>query len=59
MDKMDIKYNYKGYELSLTYESQFESHLGFPPDQYFIDEITGVRRTNTFIFRLFKYIHLF
>ena len=55
--KIDARYNIKGYEIGLLYENQFEAHLGFPPDQYFIDEITGKRRTNTLIFRFLKYLY--
>jgi hypothetical protein len=54
--KLDLKYRLSTYEIGLMYESQFEAHLGFPPDRYFIDEISGKRRTNTFILRLIKNI---
>ncbi|MDB9722669.1 capsule assembly Wzi family protein [Candidatus Marinimicrobia bacterium] len=55
--KIDARYRYKLYEIGLLYENQFEAHLGFPPDQYFIDEITGVRRTNTLIIKLTADLH--
>jgi len=51
-----MKYKYRGYEFGLYFERQFEAHIGFPPDQYFIDEVTGKRRTNTAIFRIRKQI---
>ena len=54
--KFDMKYKYRGYEFGLYFERQFEAHIGFPPDQYFIDEVTGKRRTNTAIFRIRKQI---
>jgi hypothetical protein len=56
--KIDTRFNFNKFELGLFYESQFEAHLGFPPDQYFIDEVTGKRRTNTFIVRLSKNLGL-
>ena len=54
--KIDFRYKINSYDFGLTYESQFEAHLGFPADQYFIDEVTGKRRTSTFIIRFLKYI---
>ena len=51
------KYNFNSFQIGLIYENQFEAHLGFPPDQYFIDEITGKRRTNTFIIKLYKHLY--
>ena len=54
--RIDTRYSINNYELGLFYETQFEAHIGFPPDQYFIDEISNKRRTNTIIFRLMKYI---
>ena len=53
---IDARYNYKGYEFGLYYEQQFEAHLGFPKDHYFMDVVTGKRRTNTLILRLKKTI---
>ncbi len=47
--RIDARYKFKSYEIGFLYENQFEAHLGFPPDQYFVDEITGKRRTNTLI----------
>ena len=55
--KIDIRYDFKNFEIGILYENQFEAHLGFPPDQYFIDEITGKRRTNTFIIKLNKNLY--
>ena len=55
--RIDARYNIKSFEIGLLYENQFEAHLGFPPDQYFIDEITGKRRTNTFIIKLYKHLY--
>jgi hypothetical protein len=52
-----VRYNIKTLENGLLYENQFEAHLDFPPDQYFIDEITGKRRTNTFIIKLYKHLY--
>jgi hypothetical protein len=54
--RIDTRYNYKGYELGFYYEQQFEAHLGFPKDLYFMDEVTGKRRTDTIVFRLRKRI---
>lgn len=54
--RIDTRYSIENYEFGLFYESQFEAHLGFPADQYFIDEVTNKRRTNTIIFRISKYI---
>jgi hypothetical protein len=55
--KLDTRYKINNYEFSLIYENQFEAHIGFPPDLYFIDEITGKRRTNTLIFKLSKLLY--
>ena len=54
---INAKYNFNSFQIGLIYENQFEAHLGFPPDQYFIDEITGKRRTNTFIIKLYKNLY--
>jgi hypothetical protein len=55
--KIDVRYNLKSFEIGLLYENQFEAHLGFPPDLYFIDEISGKRRTNTFIIKFYKELY--
>ena len=55
--KIDARYKINDYEFGIYYENQFEAHLGFPPDQYFIDEITGKRRTNTFIIKILKNLY--
>ena len=54
--KIEAKYKINSYQFSIFYENQFEAHLGFPPDQYFIDEITGKRRTHTIIFKIYTNI---
>ncbi len=54
--KLDARYNQNGYEFGIIYEQQFEAHLGFPKDHYFLDEVTGKRRTNTLIIKLSKSI---
>tara|TARA_B100001142_G_scaffold168540_1_gene168263 strand:- start:257 stop:1717 length:1461 start_codon:yes stop_codon:yes gene_type:complete len=55
--RLDVRYNIKKFEIGLVYENQFEAHLGFPPDQYFLDEISGKRRTNTFMIKLRRVIY--
>ena len=55
--RLDVRYNIKKFEIGLVYENQFEGHLGFPPDQYFLDEISGKRRTNTFMIKLRRVIY--
>ena len=56
--RIDTRYNFNNnINIGLYYESQFEAHLGFPPDQYFVDEITGKRRTNTLILKFEKNIY--
>ena len=55
--KIDARYKINNYEFGIIYENQFEAHLGFPPDQYFIDEITGIRRTNTLIFKFISHLY--
>ncbi len=55
--KIDMRYKINTFEIGILYENQFEAHLGFPPDQYFIDEVTGKRRTNTVIIRLLKQLY--
>ena len=54
--KLEAQYRINNFQFGLFYENQFEAHLGFPPDQYFIDEITGKRRTNTVIIKILKNI---
>ena len=39
------------------FESQFEAHLGFPKDHYWL-EVTGKRRTNTVIIRIERIFQL-
>jgi hypothetical protein len=55
--KIDAKYYFNNFEIGLLYENQFEAHLGFPPDQYFVDEISGKRRTNTVIIKFIKQLY--
>ncbi len=55
--KINTRYKINSYEFSLTYEKQFEAHIGFPPDLYFIDEISGKRRTNTLFFKITKQLY--
>ena len=54
---INAKYYFNTFEMGLLYENQFEAHLGFPPDQYFIEEITGKRRTNTLVFKIIKNLY--
>ena len=53
--RLDTRYKISNQiQLGVYYEWQYEAHLGFPKDHYFINEITGERRTNTLIIR-FEY----
>ncbi len=56
--RLDTRYRYKGFLFSLYYEYQHEQHLGFPDDNVYIDEATGLRFTNTVILALEKTITL-
>ena len=46
---------YKIFLSFVYYENQFEAHLGFPDDHYWL-EVSGKRRTKTVIIRLEKAI---
>jgi len=56
--KMEIRINahYKinnSLRIGVYFENQYEAHLGFPNDHYWL-EVSGKRYTNTFIIRLEK-----
>ena len=46
-----------GLNIGAYFESQFEAHLGFPKDHYWL-EVTGKRRTNTVIIRIERIFQL-
>jgi len=56
--RLNTHYTFKnGLILGAYFERQFEAHLGFPNDHFWL-EVTGKRNTNTVIFRLEKQIEL-
>jgi len=54
--RLDTRYKYKGFWFNLYYEYQHEQHLGFPKDNIYEDEATGVRFTNTIMLSVEKTI---
>ena len=55
---MQINANYKmqnGLSIGVYFENQYEAHLGFPKDHFWL-EVSGKRRTNTVIIRIERLI---
>ena len=55
--RLDARYKYKDVWFNLYYEYQHEQHLGFPKDNVYLDEATGLRFTNTIMLGIEKLIY--
>ena len=49
--RFDLRYNYNKWKFGIHYENELIEHLGFPDDNIYKGEITGVRKIKTLIIK--------
>jgi len=49
--RFDFRYQYNNWLFSIYYESEYAEHLGFPEDNIYAGEVTGIRNIHTAILR--------